>query len=56
MRFTNAYAAAAVCSPTRSSLMTGKYPARLHLTHIIQARPNEKRPASGSGLDTLFTA
>jgi arylsulfatase A-like enzyme len=37
MRFTDAYAAAAVCSPTRASLMTGKYPARLHLTHIIQA-------------------
>src|SRR5262249_14390749 len=37
MRFTNAYAAAALCSPTRASLMTGKYPARLHLTHIIQA-------------------
>jgi arylsulfatase A-like enzyme len=28
MRFTRAYAAAPVCSPTRSSIMTGKYPAR----------------------------
>jgi len=37
MKFTNAYASAAVCSPTRASLLTGKYPARLHLTHIIQA-------------------
>jgi arylsulfatase A-like enzyme len=42
MRFTNAYAAAAVCSPTRASLMTGKYPARLHLTHIIQAPRTKK--------------
>jgi arylsulfatase A len=42
MRFTNAYAAAAVCSPTRASLMTGKYPARLHLTHIIQAARTKK--------------
>jgi len=32
MRFTDAYAACAVCSPTRASIMTGKYPARLHLT------------------------
>ena len=30
MQFTNAYAACAVCSPTRASIMTGKYPARLH--------------------------
>ena len=26
MRFTDAYAASAVCSPTRASIMTGKYP------------------------------
>jgi len=36
MRFTDAYAAAPVCSPTRASLMTGKYPARLHLTDFIK--------------------
>jgi len=35
MRFTDAYAAAPVCSPTRASIMTGKYPARLHLTDFI---------------------
>jgi arylsulfatase A-like enzyme len=35
MRFTSAYAAAPVCSPTRASIMTGKYPARLHLTDWI---------------------
>ena len=38
MRFTDAYAAAAVCSPTRASIMTGKYPARLHLTDFIRGR------------------
>ena len=32
VRFTDAYAAAPVCSPTRASLMTGKCPARLHMT------------------------
>jgi arylsulfatase A len=32
VRFTNAYAAAPVCSPTRAALMTGFAPARLHIT------------------------
>lgn len=36
LRFTNAYSACTVCSPTRASLMTGKYPARLRLTDWIQ--------------------
>ena len=39
LRFTNAYAACPVCSPTRASIMTGKYPARLHLTDYIPGRP-----------------
>ncbi|MEZ6052873.1 MAG: sulfatase [Planctomycetaceae bacterium] len=32
MRFTDGYAAAAICSPTRASIMSGKYPARLNFT------------------------
>ena len=32
MRFTDAYAAAPVCTPTRASILTGKHPARLHMT------------------------
>jgi arylsulfatase A-like enzyme len=44
MLFTDAYAAAPVCSPTRASLMTGKYPARLHLTDYIPGRaPGDRR-------------
>ena len=39
IRFTNAYAACSVSSPTRASIMTGKYPARLHLTDFIAGNP-----------------
>lgn len=35
MKFTSAYAAAPVCSPSRASLLTGKWPARLHLTQWL---------------------
>ena len=35
VRFTNGYAACAVCSPTRAAILTGKYPARLMLTEWL---------------------
>lgn len=35
VRFTQAYAASPVCSPTRASIMTGKNPARINLTQFI---------------------
>ena len=35
IRFTNAYASSMVCSPTRASILTGKYPGRLRITTAI---------------------
>jgi uncharacterized sulfatase len=35
MRFTRSYATGPVCSPSRASIYTGKYPARLNLTNYI---------------------
>jgi len=41
MRFTDAYAAAPVCSPTRASILTGKYPARLGITDWLPGRKDQ---------------
>jgi arylsulfatase A-like enzyme len=42
IKFTNAYAACTVCSPTRASIMTGKYPARLATTDYFGAAQPEE--------------
>ena len=40
MRFTSAYCAQPICSPSRAAVMTGKHPARLHLTTFLPGRPD----------------
>ena len=40
MRFTCAYCAQSICSPSRASILTGKSPARLHLTTFLPGRPD----------------
>ena len=51
LRFTQAYAAAPVCAPSRAAFFTGKSPARLHLTHSLPPLPVPlaPRPATDIG-------
>jgi arylsulfatase A-like enzyme len=39
-RFTSAYCAQPICSPSRAAILTGKTPARLHLTTYLPGRPD----------------
>lgn len=43
MKFTRAYSACTVCSPSRAAILTGRSPARLHLTDWI---PGHRNPAA----------
>jgi len=45
--FTDAYAAANVCSPSRHALLTGQYPARSNFTNIRNWKPKQDRPLIG---------
>ncbi|MDR1959400.1 MAG: sulfatase [Planctomycetaceae bacterium] len=42
IRFTSAYAACNVCSPTRYSIMSGRYPARAGLTNFLAGVRSER--------------
>ncbi|MSQ97400.1 MAG: DUF4976 domain-containing protein [Gemmataceae bacterium] len=56
MRFTDAYSAAPVCSPTRAAIMTGQAPARLRLTNHIAGRdftPKDAKLNEAASLDHL---
>jgi arylsulfatase A-like enzyme len=47
MRFTSAYSACPVCSPTRAALLTGKSPAKLRFTGHITAINRHRFPEHG---------
>ncbi len=55
VRFTNAYAACPVCSPTRASIMTGKYPVRVGITDYINPA-GRNQPASWNRNTELLPA
>lgn len=56
MRFTEAYAACPVCSPTRASILTGKYPARMNTTDWFGAPQPETAHNHWTGSKPLLPA
>jgi arylsulfatase A-like enzyme len=50
MRFTDAYASSTVCSPSRSSIMTGQYPVNTGITDWIPGMQNTKGPVPAQKL------
>ncbi|MBI2807183.1 MAG: sulfatase-like hydrolase/transferase [Planctomycetes bacterium] len=68
LRFTSAYAAASICSPTRASIMTGQSPAKLRITTFLPGRGdtvaqmllhpdiNQQLPASAATIAELLRA
>jgi arylsulfatase A-like enzyme len=59
MRFTDAYTANPLCSPTRASIMTGLWPARIGMTaafgHVNEVRLKSVLPESASPLYKAVT-
>jgi arylsulfatase A-like enzyme len=47
IRFTDAYAPNPMCTPTRASLLTGRYPSRFHITQPEGHLPPQHIPRSG---------
>jgi arylsulfatase A-like enzyme len=55
VRLTDNYSAAAVCSPTRAALMTGRYPQRFGFDWVIRyTEKNSGLPATGASLPQLL--
>ncbi|MCP4399409.1 MAG: sulfatase [bacterium] len=53
MRFSDAYAACPVCSPTRASILSGKYPATVGVTDWID-HAGDIHPARGKLIDAPY--
>ena len=55
IRFTNAYAAAPVCSPYRAALLTGQHPARVGITDYLRPNSSNGLPVSHVALPEILS-
>lgn len=54
INFTNAYASASICSPSRASILTGKHPARINITDWLPGdNPQNRKLIGAKDLDQL---
>jgi arylsulfatase A-like enzyme len=51
MRFTHAYVASPICSPSRCALITGQHPARWRITSFLQTRAGNRKCEQDDFLD-----
>ena len=55
IKFTQGYSPAPTCAPTRCSILSGKFPARLQKTHVVGGNPPSPYSLQSPGIDPWYS-